>query len=256
VFERDYPDGSAAIFAIGTDGRDEHEIPIDCTDPCADPLAPGWTPDGQHIIFTLVVGPFDGVNNSARSAVLWTTDLAGQHLTRVSEPGIDGALEDYNASFAPDGYIVFTRMRNADITPAAFRMNVDGTHVSQLTPWEIRADGAQVSPASSGPTRNTVVFETGPEGGPLAVARTSADRRSADDAFPPISYLTPTTLPNQWNFSPTWSPDGRQIAFARFDSEPTPDIDVWTMRWNGKMPEQVSRSEHPDFLPTWGVGRS
>lgn len=256
AFERDYPDGSAVIRTVGTDGRSEREVPIPCTDPCADPLIPGWTPDGRHLIFTLVVGPFDQVNGSARSAVLWTTNLNGGQLTRVSEPGIDGALEDYNASFAPDGYIVFTRVRNSDITPAAFRMNRDGTHVRQLTAWDVHADGAQISPARSGPTHNTVVFETARDGGPLAVATTSAAPRSARDGFPRITYLTSTTLPNQQNFGPTWSPDGRQIAFARFDSEPTPDVDIWTMRWNGKKPEQVSQSAQPEFSPAWGIGRS
>ncbi len=255
VFERDYPD-NVKILIVGTNGRGEREVPIECTDPCADPLEPAWTSDGQHIIFTLVVGPFDLVNESARSAVLWTTDLAGKDLTRVSEPGIDGELEDYNASFAPDGYIVYTRVRNADITPAAFRMDRDGTHVRQLTPWEIRADGAQVSPARSGPTRDTVVFETARDGGPLAVATTSAAPPSARDGFPRIRYLTSTTLPNQQNFGPTWSPDGRQIAFGRFESEPTPDTDIWTMRWDGKKPEQVSQSEQFEFSPAWGVGRS
>ena len=66
VFKRDYPD-HVKILMVGTNGRGEREVPIECTDPCADPLEPAWTSDGQHIIFTLVVGPFDLVNEWARS---------------------------------------------------------------------------------------------------------------------------------------------------------------------------------------------
>ena len=255
AFERDYLDRTQ-IYIVGTNGRGEREVPIECTDPCTGPQIPAWTPDGRHIAFTLVVGPFDLVNDSARSAVLWVTDLNGKNPTRLSEPGIDGTLEDYKASFAPDGYIVVNRVRNADVKHAAFRMNRDGTHVRQLTPWEVGADGAQVSPATSGPTHNMVVFATEQDGAQPAVATTSAAPRSVGDGFPRISYLTSTTLPNQQNFGPTWSPDGRQIAFARFDLEPTPDVDIWTMRWNGKQPEQVSQSAQPEFSPAWGIGRS
>ena len=153
------------ILVVGTNGRGEREVPIECTDPCADHGSRRGRRTGGISSYTLVVGPFDLVNDSARSAVLWVTDLDGTHLKRLSEPGIDGSLEDYKASFAPDGYIVFTRVRNADVKHAAFRMNPDGTHVRQLTPWEVRADNAQVSPARSGPTHNTVVFETAQQGG-------------------------------------------------------------------------------------------
>ena len=61
--------------------------------------------------------------------------LDGSHLTRLSQRGIDGAYEDYDASFAPAGYLVFDRIRNADIRNAVFRMDADGPRVQQCTPW-------------------------------------------------------------------------------------------------------------------------
>jgi hypothetical protein len=56
---------------------------------------------GRRIVFTRVVGPFDQVKESARSAVLHTAKLNGSGVRRLSEPGIDGVFEDYQARFSP-----------------------------------------------------------------------------------------------------------------------------------------------------------
>ena len=80
--------------------------------------------------------------------------------------------------------------------------------------------------------------------------------RRLGTAFPgQVSDVDHAPEPTE-TFGPTWSPDGRQITFGRFESEPTPDTDLLTMRWDGKKPEQVSQSEQFEFSPAWGVGRS
>src|SRR6185369_10727408 len=91
----------------------------------------------------------------------------GSDVQRVSEPGIDGLYEDYFARFSPDGgYIVFTRVRNDPFNSAAFRMDLDGTDIVQLTPWKLDADLVDLSPATSGPTADLAVFETYGHGAP------------------------------------------------------------------------------------------
>jgi Tol biopolymer transport system component len=255
AFERDLPDGSAQIVVVGSDGRGEHALDLGCVHHCVADVTPSWTPDGHHLLFTRVIGPFDQPNNSARSAVLWRTDLQGRHVKRISEAGIDGAFEDYHASFAPDGYLVFVRVRNADVTSATFRMDFDGTHVRRLTPWSIDADLPSVSPARSGPTHNLVVFETFGHGQPhgigQAVATVSAVRTGHGTGH--VHYLTsPSHLPLQ-NFNPAWSPNGQRIAYVRFVFNGTSVRgDIWTMRWNGRNKQPVSRSPLFEFRPSWG----
>ena len=135
-----------------SNGSDQRVLHLGCTDPCAVDLAPSWTPDGQHIIFQRVIGPFDPNNNdSAASAVMWVTDLSGQHIRRFSEAGIDGVFEDSWASFAPAGYVIFSRLRDTDLATAVFRMRPDGTHVRQITAWGLGGDLPDVSPATRGP---------------------------------------------------------------------------------------------------------
>jgi TolB protein len=260
LFERDLPDTSV-IGIVRADGRGERVLDLRCTDPCVGVGTPSWTPDGRHIIYTRGIGPFDQVNGSLRSGVLWRSNLDGSHQVRLSERGIDGAYEDYNATFAPDGYIVFMRIRNADIKSAAFRMDADGSDVRRLTPWALDADELSVSPAPSGPTEDLVVFETyghgPPDGVAQAIATVSAKSQCGDHCLSHVRYLTsPNSLPVQ-NFNPSWSPDGQEIAYVKFSYIQTdiPPVrgDIWRMRWDGEGKAPVSRSPILfDFRPTWG----
>jgi TolB protein len=259
AFERDFADGSAAVGLVRTNGRDEHIVALGCTEPCAVDLSPTWTPDGRHVVFTRVVGPFDGPNDSAASAVMYTADLDGRHVRRFSERGIDGVFEDYRATFAPSGYVVFVRLRNSDIHSAVFRMSPDATHVRRLTSWQLDADLPVISPASTGPSKDLVVFETygqgPPDGVAQAIATVPANCSSDYDCARRVRLLTsPGSAPVD-NFNPDWSPDGQGIAFVRFHGFPDrpPIGDIWTMRWDGSDKRQVSTSPLFEFRPNWGT---
>jgi TolB protein len=221
--------------------------------PCQDELTPTWTPDGSHLVFTRVVGPFDP--GFAASAVLHQTDLDGRQVTRVSPEGIDGIYEEYHASFAPRGYMVFVRLRNADLSLAVFRTQRNGD-VRQLTPWELGADLPFVSPARTGPTRDLVVFETPARPGlpAAAVATVPADCRTLERCEHQIRFLTSQTALPEEAFNPSWSPDGRRIAFVSFAfiAPGPPRGDIWTMRWNGRDLQPVSESPLFEFRPAWG----
>jgi dipeptidyl aminopeptidase/acylaminoacyl peptidase len=264
AFERDFPDGTSRIALIGSDGRGERVLDLGCTDPCAAELTPTWTPDGRAILFTRVIGPFDRPNESAASAVLWRADLDRGGVRRVERflaPGIDGAYEDYRATWAPAGYVVFVRIRDLDNASAVFRSDPDGLGLRRLTSWALGADLPAVSPARSGPTKDLVVFEMYGHGGPpddttsQAVTTVPATCRSEADCAARTVVLTGRHVRPEQNFNPDWSPDGRSIAFVKFTSSPTtsPTADIWTMRWDGAQPRPVSESPLFEYRPSWGV---
>jgi Tol biopolymer transport system component len=255
LFERDLADGSTRIMLAKTDGSGERAVRLGCTDPCAADVSPTWGPDGRTIYFTRVSGPFDPVTGNAASAVMYRADITGRNVTRVSQPGIDGVYEDYLATFAPAGYMVFIRTRNTDQHTAVFRTT--GTGPQQLTPWALDADEAAVSPASWGPTKDLVVFETyghgPPDGLSQAVATVSADC-AASPCPGSVRYLTSATGRPVQNFNPAWSPSGEQIAFCHFVGSPDgpPSGDIWAMTWPGQNVRAISSSPLFEFRPNWG----
>lgn len=139
--------------------------------------------------------------------------IDGTGLRRLSEPGIDGVVEDYNASFAPNGtYLTFVRVRNQDLKVAIFRMAPDGSDVRQLTPWRLGGDLADVLPATSGPTEDLIVFETfgtgAPDGLTQDIATVPATCSSLADCTSKIRFVTNNGTRPRASFNPTWSPDG------------------------------------------------
>jgi Tol biopolymer transport system component len=256
LYERDSPDGSSRIGLVHGDGSGDHLLNLGCTDLCLGDLTPAFTPDGQHLIWTRVAGPVDQ-NGNAASAVLWRANLDGSHRQRFSEPGIDGIFEDYRARFAPAGYLIFVRLRDSDLDQAVFRMTPDHRQIRRLTPWALDADIADISPATSGPTKDLVVFETfghgAPQGRGQAIATVPADCRPVATCASEIRRLTPSKDPQHENFNPAWDPDGVHIAFTRFAATDPPKGDIWMMRWNGTHQRPVSQDARFEFREDVGV---
>lgn len=256
LFERDQPDGTSTVGLIGIDGRGERVLDLGCTDPCAGTNDPAWAPDGRQIVYERVIGPFTGPNQDATSAVLYRSDMDGRHLVRLSEPGIDNTLEETHADFSPGGYLVVVRVKADGSASAIFRLRADGSHPHQLTPWDARADLPFASPATTGPTKDLVTFETEGVQGSVAsrVATVPATCGSLADCTGRLRYLTPaTSLPDE-HFNPAWSADGRRILSVHFSYvDPGPAVgDIESMRFDGTDRRSVSTDPRFEFRPIAG----
>jgi Tol biopolymer transport system component len=263
AFERDRLDRETSEIAlVRAHGQNEHSLDLGCVDPCMADLTPTWLPAGDRIAFTQVLGPEDPVTHNAASAVFHTARPNGSHVRRLSQPGIEGKFEDYRARFSPDGsYVVFERLRLDTDASALFRMDADGSHVRRLTPWKLEADTQDLSLATHGPTKDLVAFETYGHGGPPRgksqnIATVPSTCAPVSACRKKVRYLTHHRGGKGQSFNPSWSPDGRRIAYVRFregDRNTPPVGDIWTARANGTHRRAVSTSPLFEFRPDWGA---
>jgi len=221
--------------------------------------APNWLPDSQHLIFNsesdgqvdLVVASLSG---SERQAVQVTAaDESGATYSQdgkwiAFESDRDGNFEIYKMrpdfttvipltknpardiapAWAPDGsFIVFMSNRsNAEYD--LFKMNADGTGVEQLTfggsNWfpQVAPDGIRVA-YHSGRDIHVLNLKT---------------RQSHRVTYEP-----------QNGMHPTWSPDGRQLAFMTWRNGRT---EIFTSKADGSGQELLVRMSSGDAVdPRW-----
>jgi hypothetical protein len=137
-------------------------------------------------------------------------------------------------------------------------MGADGSQVRQLTRWRLDADTPDLSPATHGPTKDLVVFETfgqgPPKGSQSDVANVPATCFPLADCASKVRFVTHNGSGPATSFNPSWSPDGRRIAFTNVLPGPDGQVaDIWTMLPNGNGRQQVSHSPRVEFRPDWGV---
>jgi Tol biopolymer transport system component len=255
LFERDFPDGRVQIVLVDVRRGTERVIDTGCVDPCALDLQPGWMPDGRHITFTRV--RFDAITQTFVSALLFSEDLYGRGLRRLSEPGIDGIYEEQGARFAPDGRsAVIERTRSADSQIAVFRVKFDGRPATQLTDWSLGADQADYSPARRGPTRDMVVFDTNDF---LVDPPPFSDIAVVPATCAPLPRCTAATrlltdnAPATHAFGPAWTQDGRSIVFLQFGSgENGEQADLWRISADGTHRRRLTNTPEIEISPDSG----
>lgn len=203
-------------------------------------MDPDISPDGRYVVMT-------NVSPLGESSLLRVDLTTGEVLNLTNATAGAVATRDSHARFSPDGQrIAFTS--TVGNTQQIFIMNTDGTNVRQVTD----DDNLNLSPAWS-PDGRTLVFASfdGQQNitvGDTSAAATAAAGKLALDGWSLVrldeatGQRTVLTAPAKRGvFSPTWSPDGGQVAYISVTAGQEPD--VWVVGADGSddRPVQVTQ---------------
>ena len=215
------------VYVMGIDGSGARRIMR--TGPTALYGGIAWSPDGTRLVFAA----WDGI---------WLMDADGKNRVRVAtgtEPYWIGAKPQQlfspvptnfgSPTWSPDGRrIAFTAFQGAD-NRDIWIMNGDGSKPHRLRKTPYFEGEVDWSPAGG-----WLVFDSGSWVSDVYVLRTNGTG---------LRNLTPG---GGWVGSgqPTWSSDGRRIAFGQPSG-------IWEMDANGRSKVQLTSNKGLDGVPDW-----
>lgn len=195
------------------------------TDNAASDQYAAWSPDGTRIAFS-------SDRTDDYDFEIYVMDADGENVARLTT----SAGEDWQPSWSPDGkQIVFASVRTGDWE--IYTMDADGGNVTQLTDrpgldWtpEWSPDGAQIVYARRGVPGEVPVVDEAVQAEAPADTWDIFLMASNGDSVEQI-----TNDPGN-DIEPTWSPDGKYIAFS---SDRSGSIAIYVMDADGSRQESI-----------------
>ncbi|MCX6550427.1 MAG: hypothetical protein NTY02_05365 [Acidobacteria bacterium] len=224
------------VYTFTLDGKNVRRINDKGADACS-----FYYPDGKKLIWTstrdlldLPPGSYSDANGYPQGAELYTSDLDGSHVVRMT----NNQVYDAEVTVSPDGtWILFARQIDGKLD--LYRMRLDGSDLFQIThtpDWQ--EGGAQWMPdGKSIIYRAWKIQDQGQRGMPMTIFTIKPDGTG----------LTQITHEAGTNWAPFPAPDGRHFAFVKF--LPPRNFEIFMMDMVSGTQQQLTFNEAFDGFP-------
>ena len=217
----DGPQTNREVYVADWDGRNARAV----TNHKTITVSPAWSKNGDYIAYTAFVKRKIG-KVVKRNPDLFIYEMKTQRRWLVSyRDGLNSGAEFLNDN--KNLYLTLSKNNRADI----YKMSLDGKSITQITNGPGLA--MNVEPAVS-PDGELIAFSSDRSGRPMIYTMS-----------PSGTNVKRLTFAGHYNSTPTWSPDGKKLAFAGFDREKN-NFDIFVMNLDGTQLLRLSSARKPN----------
>ncbi len=244
-------ESAGQIYTTRADGSDAKRI-SQCEIPRCEYGEPAWSPDGSHIAISTGAGPISETGPARFGIAI--VDVDSEEVTQVIDHR-NSEGQDRFARWSPDGKrLVFYRVSAeseedwiaGNYQTAVFVVNVDGSGLRQLTPWNMLAGDPDWSPKG-----DLIVFSTRPLR-EYPYGRSELYTMRPDGSG--MQALTSYGENGPRAIEPRWTPDGKAILYVRANQAGT-TRQIWVIDRTGNtdvpvLTKDPSYFSHPVLQPS------
>ena len=228
-------DGNPEIYVMDVDGKNQRRL----TNHPDNDLSPSWSPDGKRIVFFSNRDGHVHVIHGLPAYEIYVMDADGGNPQNLT----NNPFDDRNPSWAPDGKrIVFQSNRDKD-NPQNYEiyvMDADGGNQQNLT-----ENPNEDQYPSWSPDGKRIVFSSAREGHFIGEFGITDEIYVMDVDGGNQQRLTENRVYDEW---PSWSPDGKRIAFYSCRDG---NAEIYVMDADGGNPQNLTNNRHDDASPAW-----